>query len=272
MAIVACVLATALMPDSGVQFATFGAIPLLKFPERNREIIRLVQSQLPKQGESVDCQQSFLRQDVLLSNSSSQYIFDYRAVANTSGNTPLNTARLLDSNDAFIVTGLKMYLGLVDTSNNTVKFNGWLTYNNQSIFNSTNCTGLTTADLETLYNTGIITFKAGNTEFVDKGIECQRLKCVPTTQGNGTTTQDSLDYNGGGLIDMDQLIAINGQEDMKFLLNTHNRTSIAWQGSGAVGTGSLMYVSLRPQGVLVKGYGGRDGRYGDLISLLGQVK
>jgi hypothetical protein len=55
---------------------------------------------------------------------------------------------------------------------------------------------------------------------------------------------------------------------MKFILNTQNKTGIDWQGSGT----TLMYMSLRPQGVLVKGYGGRDKRYGELINLLGQVK
>lgn len=258
------------MPEGVV--AAGGAFLPYQGLERNRKIIaRLNQGIVTTEGKGIPLttQDSYLRFDQALANNSTVYKFDFRQTVNNTNIPATPTARLLAQGDAFFATFFQIMVGIVDTSlNYSVQKNGWITYDNQNIFSVANLPGTTVGDLETLYDTGILTFHMGNTDFIDQGIPLSKNKVVPITAGNGTTTQDSVNNQTDGCVDLPTICGMSGNQENWWLVNTQNKSGIAWQSTSGT---AKVYVSMRVYGVLVKG-GSNDTVYPKLLDVISGIQ
>ena len=247
--------------------------------KRNREIIKRINNQFNNRRNAagqllppaITMQDSYLRFDQQLKNNSTTYRFDFRQTVNNTNVPSVPYNALLAQGDAFFATFIQVKVGIIDVTAGQTSypalFNGFITYDNQNIFSAANLTGLTVGDLETLYNTGQITFHMGNTDFLDQAIPVEKCKVVPRTAGNGTTTQDSLNHQVDGCVDLPSIACMSGKLENWWLINTQNKASIAWQATSG---NNATAVSMRMYGVLVKG-GSDNELYPQLVETVSQV-
>lgn len=165
---------------------------------RNRAWYETVKAKYPGFQPSLGC----LRQERVLKNNQSSYVFDFKTADPTGHST---TERLLAVTDSFGANTLM--LGIIVRQKSRPSAHKLLTYpalealawafNNSSADNPTQPAKQAAADLEAIYN-GVCSLQIATNSIFD-GLDTRRFRHVPGTQQGVFASQNQGDYLDGAV-------------------------------------------------------------------------
>lgn len=216
--------------------------------ERTRELFNELRNL-----EMVSVQESFLRQENTLSNSSGVYTYDFTKAVNSSGMSVEPQLQLLDKNDAFVATGLGVYIYEAIVANPGYVPNGLQTAVNPVLL--TTDAGFTKDHINQLYN-GKLLYKVSNTIAIE-AIDMQQFETRPVVQAGWDTTLSILETDivgskrgEDGIKDVASFLYFDGIEDNTIQIVAPLFNGIKWQQTAA---GKQIRVVVKTHGLLIKG-------------------
>ncbi|MEO0896291.1 MAG: hypothetical protein AAFY71_07840 [Bacteroidota bacterium] len=180
--------------------------------------------------------QSFLRQDQVLANNQSNYLFRFLA----EQGIPSLPQQYLSRTDKFVVVCAGLYIFADDDAKPGTAV--LQTFPNGTVF-----AGGTVKDLEVIYQ-GLLKYQTDNVVMMDS-LATQKFRHVPETQQSGTIPNSSygLDY---GLVELPNRLVIDGASKNEFNLEIPTFTGIDLD-NGTEGVTNK--VALFLDGFLVEG-------------------
>lgn len=208
---------------------------------RERQIYVAVEKKLKElHGEKANefiVSPGFLRAEKLIVTNQSKYSFDVKKI----GGEQVQELKL-DRNDLFAVSRIGLFLTLQNSASigNEVP----QTYPNATLFVAT---GLTTLDLETIYN-GFMTLKIANRVNIEN-LSNQEFRYVPSTQQAAAATKSEMNLSDATYKPA-TIIYLHGTMDIQITLEFPTYTGIAPQATSGALTTRLVLMLF---GFLVKG-------------------
>ncbi len=229
---------------------TIGAagVSFLVGPDRVRALFNAL-----KDIPGISLQESYLRQESTVVNTTGTFNFDFRKQTNSSNTTVEPQLQLLGNNDLFIATHVGVYLYEANTTTPGRVRGGLQTGVNPTYFTTT--AFFTIDHLNQLYE-GRLKFKVASTELMEAIDMTQFNELSPTQLGVNTTTGVAGPTFGGsrraeqGIKDLSTFAVMDGSQDNLFIIECPIFNGIQYQNTGANLQNRLV---LQTHGVLVKG-------------------
>lgn len=200
---------------------------------------------------NISLQESFLRQENTIVNTTGTYSFDFRKATNSTVTSVAPQLQLLGQNDVFIATHIGVYQYEAVTASPGYVRGGLQSYVNPLYYTTT--AGFTKDHLQQIYQ-GRLKFKVANTE-VFEAIDMGLFEAREITQGYEVAGAVDLDKTGSkkpedGLKDLATFAVMDGSQDNVWIMDLPIFSGIEWANTGA---GLANNLVLKPHGILVKG-------------------